>query len=84
MNLNKLTKSYIKDLAHLMKKWHINTIFVDLENDYQVMLIKNNNLHIHVYKEDDDDFIQVYNQDNLKDLLEEFEKSPFYMGKIKV
>lgn len=85
MNLNRLTKSYIKDLAHLMKKWHMNTISVDLESRYEVVFIKNKEcVHIHVYHEEDEDFIQVYNQDNLKDLLEEFEKSPFYMAKIKV
>lgn len=84
MNLNKLTKSYIKDVAHMVKKWHLSSLSVELENDYEVIFLRNKgSIHIHV-NDEYGEYVTMFLQKELKDLLEEFEKSPFYMAKIKV
>lgn len=87
MNLNRLTKSYIKDLASIMKKWHLDTADVYLENDYQVVFRRNNKGIMQIFVHDEcGEYVTMFIENNsgLKRLLEEFEKSPFYMSKIKV
>lgn len=80
MNLNKLTKSYIKDIFHLIKKWNLSEIHVDID-EYEVIFIKGEDYRILIY-DDDGKFQKIFIKKDLKELLERFEKSPYYMAKI--
>lgn len=88
MNLNQLTKSYIKDIARIMKKWHLDTADVYLENDYQVVFRRSIHGVMQIFIHDEcGEYVTMFieNQNSgLKGLLEEFEKTEYYMAKIKI
>ena len=87
MNLNRLTNSYIKDIYRIMKKWHLDTVDVYLENDYQVIFRRNSSGIMQIFIHDEyGEYVTMFieNSNGLKSLLEDFKKSPYYMAKIKI
>lgn len=82
MNVNQLTKSYIKDIFRIIKKYHLFEIRVNIIG-YDIIFIEGDDYRIIVLSGDDGMLQKVFMNKDLKLLLDEFENSSYYMAKIK-
>lgn len=83
MNLNKLTKSYIKDIFNIIKKWHLSEIRIETVDGLELVFSKTDKFRIFVYDEEGE-FEHLFIHDELKCLLDLFEKTEYYMNSIEV
>lgn len=81
MNVNQLTKSYIKDMFRIIKKYHLSEIRVNIIG-YEIIFVEGEDYRILVLN-DDGKAQKVFMNKDLKLLLDEFENSSYYMAKIK-
>lgn len=80
MNVNQLTKSYIKDMFRIIKKYHLSEIRVNIIG-YEIIFVEGEDYRILVLN--DGKAQKVFMNKDLKLLLDEFENSSYYMAKIK-
>lgn len=81
MNVNQLTKSYIKDMFRMIKKYHLSEIRVNIIG-YEIIFVEGDDYRILVFN-NDEKAKKVFINKDLKLLLERFENSSYYKAKIK-